>query len=110
MTLDFPYRHAAGIQRQYLVVKAAPAGLVFSDELRLEAAGAVSGNLNGQDAKIALERLGADAVTGVAALVDNGFVLVVTQMSSHLGLQRPFDNGFGELFKNSVLPIKSSGF
>ena len=70
---------------------------MFGDELRFEAAIAISGNLDRQSAKIALERLGTTAVTCIAAVVGNGFMLVVAQVHSQLGLQGSFNNGFGEL-------------
>lgn len=43
MSLDFPNRHVAGVERQDLDVKAGPAGLVLEDALGLEAAVAVTG-------------------------------------------------------------------
>jgi hypothetical protein len=97
VTLDFPHRHAARIQRQDLVVEAGPAGLMFGNELRFEAAVAVPRNLKGQAAEIALERLGATAVACVAGFVGNRFVLAMSQMLSKFCLQRTFHNRLGEL-------------
>jgi hypothetical protein len=74
MALDFPYRHATRVQRQNLVIKAGPAGLMFGNELRLEA-----------------------AVAGVAAFIGHGFMLVVAQVRSQFGLPRTLHNGLGEL-------------
>ena len=70
---------------------------MFGDELWLEAAIAISGNLDGQGAKIALEGLGAAAVTRIAVRVGNRFMLAVAQVLCQFGLQGSFNNGFGEL-------------
>ena len=77
MALNFAHRHAAGIQRQNLVVKAGPAGLMFGNELRLETAVAIPWDLDGQGTEIALERLGTATAARVTAVVGNGLMLVV---------------------------------
>jgi hypothetical protein len=59
MALDFPNRHAPGVERQDFVVKARPAGLVLRNQLRLEGAVAVAGYLYRQFAKVALPRASA---------------------------------------------------
>ena len=53
MRLDFPHRHPACAQRQYLVVKARPAGRVSGNTLRLKAGEPVARNLNRQFAELA---------------------------------------------------------
>ena len=88
MGLNLAHGHATGVQRDDLVVKAAPAGLVLGDELRLEAAVAVSGHLDRQFAEIAYEGLLAFAVAGVATGVGNCLVALVTQVFGQLGVQR----------------------
>lgn len=45
--LDLPHGHAASVERQNLVVEAGPACLVLGDQLRLEGAVPVAGNLDG---------------------------------------------------------------
>lgn len=45
--LDFTHCHAAGIQRENLVIKARPAGLMLGNDQRLEAAFTVTGDLDG---------------------------------------------------------------
>ena len=42
--LDFPHRHATGIQREDLVIKSYPAGLMLANDLRLKAAFTVTGD------------------------------------------------------------------
>jgi hypothetical protein len=103
VTLNLTHRHAPCVQRQYLVVKAAPAGLVLGDDLRLERASAVAGDFNGQFTKVAFEGFLAASVAGVAGLVGHQFILAMTQVVSHFGLQRAFNQGFGELLEDAVL-------
>jgi hypothetical protein len=43
MALDISNAYAAGLERQNLVVKARPAGLVFREQLRLEGSMTVAG-------------------------------------------------------------------
>ena len=83
--------------------KPGPAGLVFGDELRLEAAVAVARHLDGQLAKIALEGLLALAVAGVAAGVGHGFVALVPQVLGQFRVQRSFDQQLGQLLEQAVL-------
>jgi hypothetical protein len=101
--LNLTHRHAPCIQRQYLVVKAAPAGLVLGDDLRLECASAVAGDFNGQFTEVTLESFLAAPVAGVTGLVGHQFILAMTQVVSQLGLQRAFNQGFGELLEDAVL-------
>jgi len=58
---------------------------MLGDELWLEAAVPVAGNLDGQFAKLALESLTALAVTGVSCGVGNRPALGVTEMGCHFG-------------------------
>jgi len=76
---------------------------MFGNELRLEAAVTVPWDIDRQRTKITLERLGAAAVTGVAAVVDHRFMLVVTQVNRQFGLQCTLHNGFGQLLEYPVL-------
>lgn len=75
---------------------------MLGNELRLEAAVVVAWNGKGQRAGIALERLGAAAVAGVAAVVGDGCMLVVAQVNRQFGLQRALHDGLGELLENVV--------
>lgn len=63
---------------------------LFGNQLRREAAVAVAWNIDGQGTEIALERLGAAAVAGVAAFIAHRFMLVVAQMDSQFGLAPVF--------------------
>jgi hypothetical protein len=76
---------------------------VFGNQLGFERAVAVTRDGDGQGAEVALERLGAAAVAGVAVIVGNRFMLTVAQVNSQFGLQSPLYNGFGELLENAVL-------
>ena len=101
--LDLAHRHAAGVQRQDLVVEAGPAGLVLGNQLRLEAALAVAGHLDRQRAELALERLAAAAVAGVAGRVGHRRMPVVAEVLGHLGVQRLLHQQLGQLLEQAVL-------
>lgn len=103
MTLNLTNCHTPCIQRQYLVVKAAPAGLVLGDDLRLECSSSVAGNFNGQFTEVTLEGFLAAPVAGVTGLGGHQFILAMTQMVSQLGLQCAFNKGFGKLLEDAVL-------
>lgn len=57
MRLDLAHRHAAGIQREDLVVETRTAGLVLLDNLRIEGAMPVARHFDGQLAELTLEFL-----------------------------------------------------
>ena len=102
MPLNLPHRHATGVQRQDLVVKASPAGLVLGHDLRLKAGVPITGDINGQLAKVAFEGLFAFAVAGVASGVGHAGVFGVAQVLGHLGLQGPLDQALGQLLEQAV--------
>ena len=103
MRLDLAHRHAARIQRQDLVVEADPAGLVLGDQLRLEAAKAVARDRDRQCAELALERLAAAAVAGVADRIGHRLVAVVAEVLGHLGIKCLLDQPLGQLLEQAVL-------
>jgi hypothetical protein len=100
--LDLTHRHAAGVQGQDLVIEPRPSGLVLGHDLWLKATVSVAGNLDGQFAKFALERLLGLAISGVALGVGDGFILAVPKVLSHLGFKRTLDQSFGELLEKPV--------
>lgn len=91
MGLNRAYRHTTSVQRDDLVVEPGPTGLMLGDELRLEAAVTVSGNLDGQFTELALERLLALAVAGIVGNVGHRSVTVVAQVLGQFGLQSLLD-------------------
>ena len=93
--LNLAHRHASGVQRDDFVVEAGPAGLVLGDELGFEAAVAVAGHFDGQLTEIALERLLAPAIAGVATGVGYCLVALVTQVLGQFGLQGSLEQQFG---------------
>jgi hypothetical protein len=103
MGLYLAHRHATGVQRDDLVIEPIPAGLVLGNQMGLEAAVAVTGHLNGQLTEIALERLLALAVAGVTAHIGNGFVALVAQVLSELGVQCPLDQQLGQLLEQAAV-------
>lgn len=75
--LDLAHCHAAGIERENLVVEAPPAGLVLLDDLRIEGAIQVARHFDGQLAELALEFLLAETVARVTSGVADRLMLVV---------------------------------
>ena len=57
--LDFTHRHATGIQRDDLVIKAHPTSLMLGNDLRLKTAFTVTGNLDGQFTEFTFQGLAA---------------------------------------------------
>jgi len=103
MALDLPHRHAAGVQRQDLVVEASPAGLVLGDDLWLKTTVAVTGHFNRHLAELAFEGLLALAVAGVAGGIGYRLVAGVAKVFGHLGFQRTLDQFLGELLEQAML-------
>jgi hypothetical protein len=103
MGLSLTYGHAAGVQRDDLVIKASPAGLMLGYELWLKATFTVTRNIDGSFAKLALEGLLAFTIARVATGIANHCVFIMAKMVSHLSLQGAFDECFGELFEQTVL-------
>ena len=62
---------------------------------QLEAAVAVTGYLDRQQALLGLEGLAACAIAGVAAVAPGGLMLGIAQMFAHLGRQRPLQQRCG---------------
>jgi len=101
--LDFTHRHATGIQRKDLVSKTHPAGLMFGNDLRLETAFTITGNLDGQFTEFTFQGLATFTIPGITSGIGHCFVLIVTQMLGHFGLQGTLNQRFGELLENIVL-------
>ena len=95
--MNLPHRHAAGVERQDLVVEARPAGLVLGDELRLECAVSVAGNLDRQFAEVPFQRLPAFAIAGIAGRIGDRFILGVAQVLGHFRFKRALHQHLGEL-------------
>jgi hypothetical protein len=55
--LDVAHRHAAGVEREDLLVQARQSGLALADELGLEAALAIARRLDRHGPEIGLQRL-----------------------------------------------------
>lgn len=64
---------------------------------------AITGNVNGQLTKIALERLPAEAIAAVASAVGDGLMAFMTEVLSQFRLQGFLDHGFGQLLEQTVL-------
>jgi hypothetical protein len=91
-----------GIQGKDLVIQAAPTSLVLGHDLRLKAALAVAGDVNGQFAKVALERLFALAISGVTPGICYRLIFGVTKVLSHLDFKRTLHQALGELLEKPV--------
>ena len=84
------------------VVKAGKAALMLADELRLESALAVAGNVDAQSARIGQHRLGALAVAVIGASPFGlGLAARVAQMMAHLGAQGALKNRLLKLLEDA---------
>ena len=85
------------------VVKAGKAALMLADELRLEGALAVAGNVNAQGADVSQHGLGALAIAVIGGS-PFGLVLArrVAQVVAHLRAQRTFKNRLLELLEDPL--------
>lgn len=84
------------------VVKAGEAAFMLANELGLERALAVTGNIDTQGAGVRQYRLGALAVAVVGAgPFGLGLGGCVAQVMAHLGTQGPLKNRLLELLKNT---------
>ena len=82
---------------------------MLGDDLGFERAGRVTGDFDGQLAKVALECLFAASVAGVTGLVGHQFILAVAQVVRQLSLLCAFYQRFGErhTVKNTALLLRS---
>ena len=80
--------HAPCVHGDDLVVEVGPTRLVLADQLRIEAALAVPGDLDRQIAFVVLERLGGLAVATVAAVPAIGGMFLVAEMIGELKASR----------------------
>src|SRR5207302_4689336 len=90
--------------------EAGPARLPLGHDLGIEAGLAVARRLQLQFAEVALESFLAFPVARVAPVVARRIVLLVAQMIGQLGLQGSFQDSFGQLFEQTVLPDDILGF
>src|SRR5437016_129780 len=110
VSLDLSRRHAPRVHGDDLVVEAGPARLPLGHDLGIEAGLAVARRLQLQFAEVALESFLAFPVARVAPVVARRIVLLVAQMIGQLGLQGSFQDSFGQLFEQTVLPDDILGF
>src|SRR5262245_23973507 len=103
MPLDLAGGHPTRVERDDLVVEAVEPSLSLLDELWIELAIAVPRDFNRDLALLAFESLARLAVAGVAGVLSFRRVLLVTEMMSHLSVQDPFYEGFGELLEKTTL-------
>lgn len=102
MALNLPHAQSARVERDDFVVKANPTGLVLDDDLRFKRSLAVAGHVQRQRAKVALEGLGAMAVTDIAGAVGQLSTLGMTQMIGHFGRLGAPHQHLGELLEQAV--------
>src|SRR5262247_1107698 len=86
------------------------AGLPLLDLLRIELPVAVPRDPDRDLTLLAFERLARLAVAGIAGVLSFRRVLLVTEMMSHLSVQDPFYEGFGELLEQTALTEQVFGF
>jgi len=74
-----------------LVIESRPTGSVLGNDLRLKAAISISGDVDGQLAKLAFEGFLALVDAGVTAGIGDWLVLVVPQLFRDLSFEGTFD-------------------
>jgi hypothetical protein len=106
MPLDLAGGHPTRVERDDLVVEVVEPSLPLLDELRIELLVAVTRDLDRDLALLAFERSARLAVAGVAGVLSFWRVFLVAEMMSHLSVQDPFNEGFGELLEQTILTKK----
>ena len=91
MPLDLAHAHAARVHRDDLLVEAVEAPLMAGHDLRLEAAAAITRPLDPDAAVVGVDRLLAEAVTGVACTTRRRLPALVAEMIRELSGHRPLD-------------------
>ena len=94
--------HATCVHGDDLVVEVRPTRLVLADQLGIEGALAVPGDLYRQIALVVLERLGGLAVATVAAVPAIGGMLLVAEMIGKLGFQDPLGHALLHALEQAV--------
>jgi len=84
--------------------------LVLGDKLRLKTALPVARDFYRKFAELALERLAAGAVAGVACRVSDRLMFGMPEVRGHLGLQGALHNGLGDLLEQAVFADQVFGF
>ena len=103
MGLYLADRHPSGVERQNLVVKAAPAGLVLRDQLRLKGAVAVTRDFDRQFAELSLQVFLLLPLRVLPAGFSTGSFFPWPRMVGHLRFQRLLDQQLGQLLEQPVL-------
>jgi hypothetical protein len=83
---------------------------MLGNQLRLECALAVAGNIQWQFTKIALQGLGTVTVAGVAGAVANSAAPTVAEVFGHLGFECTLNQHLGKLLEQAVLANQVFGF
>jgi len=83
---------------------------MFLNQLWFKVAISVTRNLNWQLTKLTFQRFATTAIAGVAGGIADGFMTAMTKVVFHLGLKRTFNDGFSQLFENSILTEQVLGF
>jgi hypothetical protein len=86
----------ARVKADDLVVEAVEPGLALGDQLRFEAAGAITRDFDRNLAVLGQDRLGAGAVAAVAAAPTRRVALLIAKVIAQLRAKRPFDQRFLE--------------
>ena len=103
MVLDVPGGHPPPVHGNDLVVEAFEPPLMFPDDLRLELAVPVPGDIDLQIALVSQESFLAFSVSGIAAVPAGRVVLGIAEMLIHLGTHGFFYDFLTKQFEQSVL-------
>ena len=102
MPCDLTRAHAACVHRDYLVIEPGETALILGEQLRIEAAGMVTRDVDLDLASVRQHRLAAIAVAVVAGL------RLAAKMKIHLGIERALGQSLLQRIEQSA-PIKRSG-
>lgn len=102
MGLNLAGRHAAGAERDHLVVEAGQTALAFGHDLGLERPVTVARDTEIEWPGVGGEALGRVPVSAVSGAAAFGRVLLVAEVGAHLGLERALDQASGELFDEAA--------
>lgn len=98
MRLDVARAHAAGVQRNDLVVEARKAALILADQRWIETTVSVPRNIKHHPLRARIDRLRARAVT----LITSGPFRLIRQVNVHLGTEHPFGQRLLQLRRQTL--------
>src|SRR4029078_1494904 len=103
MRADLTMRQSLGRQRDHQIVEPGQPPLALLDQLRIEAALAVTRHLDGYRTCLRQDGFAALAVTGIAAVPAGRIMLAVAEVIFELAIERRFDHHLRQLRQQPTL-------